>query len=165
MIKVPNYDILVSLPSKPEENEVALCEKEEMMYKYLDGVWTPMDKDSTLELSLYDVNKQIVTQLPPIEKTARATIKETINSYVRDSSNQFYMLLCKDLSYYTLFHRAVSHTEPLSEVLFICLDNIGVVKAIEPTADNNAIEIWITIDDESYVMYFFAYDVGVVACR
>ena len=41
---------------------------------------------------------------------------------------------------------------------------LGDIKSIEVTEDGGAIEIWYTAHDDSYVMYFFPYDAGVVVC-
>ena len=43
-----------------------------------------------------------------------------------------------------------------------CLVNRGEIRGIDITKDKGAIEIWMSIEEESYVYYFFPYDTAII---
>lgn len=115
-------------------------------------------------MDLYTLNKNLVEQLPDMEDFT--TSIELINAFSRSKSNKCYMLLGKDISYYTVFERALGLTESIGEAAIDCLKNIGAsIKSIEETEDGTAIECWVipTDAEKPVVLYFFPYDYGV--CR
>ena len=80
-----------------------------------------------------------------------------------------YMLLCRELNYYTVFQRqfnAATH-ENFGDVVIECLENLGDIKSIELTETKDAIEAWIVDpnEHEAYVVYLFNYDQGVIICE
>jgi hypothetical protein len=72
------------------------------------------------------------------------------------------MLLCNELKYYTVFNTEKAFEEKLEEVVFECLNNVGTIVAVDPTEDGAAIEIWVKLEEEAKVFYFFGYDKGVI---
>ena len=116
-----------------------------------------------LNLSLYELNKSAVRQLPDYTDEDFAAAAGRIEEYVKN--DKFFMLLGREFNYYTLFMREPSMEETISEAVIDCLKNIGPVKSIEQTQDESAIEIWVMVDDEPIVMYFFCYNEGVIICR
>lgn len=88
------------------------------------------------------------------------------------------MLLCNDRKDYTIFHRnqkcingefldrCEGYTGDYIESVLLdeCLPNRGSIKSIEFTEDKNAIEIWLSIDGESFVYFFFPYDSAIIEC-
>ena len=77
------------------------------------------------------------------------------------------MLLCNDRKDYTIFNCVSDKTEDkLNELanVFVdeCLINRGQIKGIDLTEHKDAIEIWLSIDDEAFCYYFFPYDLGIV---
>ncbi len=126
--------------------------------------------NGNLQMNIYDINKQVISQMPcltieELEEKADTLITE----YQNEQKASYYMMLCNELRYYTLFHidefDGGSQLSFLSNEVLSCLisftDNI---KSIEITDDKTAIEIWITKDEETYVMYLFNYDTGVIEC-
>ena len=114
-----------------------------------------------LQVDLYSLNKQMVSQLPVFENT-----KERLEEFKKDNV-KYYMLLCRELNYFTLFH--IDETAPKEDVfvdvVIECANDIGVIKSAAET-DDGAFEIWVTnTDGESFVMYLFDYDMGVVHCQ
>lgn len=115
-----------------------------------------------IETNLYDLNKQLVSQLPPFEEA-----RERIEAFKSDKVN-YYMLLCRELNYYTLFALTKDETikDKFTDVVIECANDIGVIKAANVTEDGMAFEIWVTDEtNESFVMYLFNYDKGVVPCQ
>ena len=76
------------------------------------------------------------------------------------------MLLCNERKDYTIFNlkQDNSFEEATKILLDECLVNRGQVKSIELTESGDAIEIWLSIDKESYCYYFFPYNTGVIEC-
>lgn len=161
MITVKTLKILKAIKQR-EEGEIAIVEDEEKVYQCKDGKWVEYKNDEGLKLSLYDVNKQAIAQLPELNETQLAESTNKIASLLNDAPGQFYMMLCKDANYYTVFHR-VQNTHNLLENEFIeCLKDLGPIKSIE--YDNFAVEAWVMYKDEPVVVYLFNYDGGIIEC-
>lgn len=110
-------------------------------------------------MDLYSLNKQLVSQMPNMEDFADSI--ELINKFARKNSNKYYMLLCRDISYYTVFERLLGLTETIGEAVITCLNSIGTsIKSIEEV--KGAIECWVVPFDEKdpVAVIFFPYDIG-----
>lgn len=118
-----------------------------------------------LQMNLYDLNKQIISQMPTLDEDGIDLALMTIAAYIKNTDNKFYMLLCKDVNYYTLFSISTTITEPYAcEEVLACASDWGVLKSVEVN-DNDAVEIWVQDEQgEAMVMYLFPYDMGVVEC-
>lgn len=118
--------------------------------------------------TLYDVNKGIVEKsVPDLTKEELEDKKNLIIEFLKDTNNKYYMLLCNDKKDYTVFRRSSKQnigTELVNILIDECLQNRGKTKSIEYTESKDAIEIWISIDGESYCYYFFPYDMAVIQC-
>ena len=69
MIQVDNINILNALKNH-DEGELALVLDEQKMYQYHDG-WQPYTPENgQLGLSIYEVNQQVVSQLPNLDADA-----------------------------------------------------------------------------------------------
>lgn len=123
--------------------------------------------NGNLNMNLYDLNKAAVTQLPNYSEADRQAAKELINAYDDFSTiTHYYMLLCRELNYYTVFQRQFTGLEDFGDVVIECLENLGNIKSIEVTEDKTAIEAWIVnSDNEAHVVYLFNYDQGVILCK
>ena len=121
--------------------------------------------NGNLQMNLYDLNKQIISQMPALDEEGVERALMTVMAYIKNTENKFYMLLCRDINYYTLFNISTNITEPYAcEEVLACAKDLGAVKSVEVN-DNNAIEIWVQgEDDEARVMYLFPYDGGVIEC-
>ena len=136
------------------------------------------EKSHKVELgTLYDINKSIVeTGVEALSDEQMQEKKDMIVDFVNQTSNKYYMLLCNDRKDYTIFHRNETEdglfkdseglTDDVIEKILIdeCLPNRGRTKSIELTENKDAVEIWISIDGESYCYYFFPYDAAIIEC-
>jgi hypothetical protein len=113
-----------------------------------------------LNMKLYDLNKQVISQLPNL--TEFNEIIENINEFSKSTNNIHYMLYGKEQSYFTVFKKEDNNTETLGEAIIDCLTNVGDIKTIELTEAKDAFEIWVTIDGEATCLYLFPYDSGIV---
>lgn len=143
----------------PDDGEIIQnLEGDYLIWK--DGAWNKINYEgSDINLSLYDMNKQIISQLPPLEDMDAAC--KAVNNLYEKTKNEFYMLYGKEISYFTLFR--MDKPEWFFEELILCLHSIGVIKAMDITEDESAVEIWVVDDDnEATCLYLFPYDNGLV---
>ena len=115
-----------------------------------------------MNLSLYEMNKQVISQLPEIEDIAVLT---PIRKY-KNKDGKYFMLLCRDLNYYTLFVIDLESDVRIEQEVLECLKELGTIKSVEEFEDKNLVEIWVQPEDsDPVVMYFFNYDRGVIPCH
>ena len=115
-----------------------------------------------MNLSLYEMNKQVISQLPEIEDIAVLT---PIRKY-KNKDGKYFMLLCRDLNYYTLFVIDLESDVRIEQEVLECLKELGTIKSVEEFEDKNVVEIWVQPEDsDPVVMYFFNYDKGVIPCH
>ena len=131
-----------------------------------DGIgWTDIkaDTSSTVELTAYNINKQIIGQLPNMNLAELTEKKKIIRDFKVSCNNVYYMLLCRELNYYTVFVSRATALERMEDVVIECAQVHGSVKAIEEV--DGAIEIWVSNEKDTYALYFFPYDQGVEKCQ
>ena len=115
-----------------------------------------------LNLSLYEMNKQVVSQLPAIDDIAVLT---PIRKY-KNKDGKYFMLICRDINYYTLFAIDLDSDARIEQEVLECLKELGTIKSVEELEDKNVVEIWIQQEgNDPVVMYFFNYDRGVIICH
>lgn len=144
---------------------VYFTDTEECMV-YNDGSWIPLsnititkdeeNKLTGLQMSVYDLNKQVVNSFPIVEDWTE--FEKTINEFNKKNITTSYMLLCKDISYYTIFQEADVFVNfgSLGEAVLTCANDIGGIVAVDLTENEDAIEIWVrTPEGENLCMYFF----------
>ena len=126
-----------------------------------------IDESGNLGMSLYDVNKNFMADQPARSQDELTASLKVIEDYVFDTykNSTYFMLLCKELSYYTVFVRdSKSSTNILTDEVLNCLQWIAKdILSIELNTTNNTPEIWIRTPEEEVVcMYLFNYDNGVI---
>lgn len=118
--------------------------------------------------SAYDMNKNIIKQLPNLSNKDLKEKTKLVTKFISETNNKYYMLLCRDLNYYTVLVNDPQNAAPndyFGDVLLECLA-YWYIRGIDLDESGMAIEIWVAGDDnEVNVMYFFPYDNGVIACR
>lgn len=117
----------------------------------------------------YEINKDLVEKYEKeLTDTQLDDKKDNIIDFLENTENTYYMLLCNDRKDYTVFNlkneKAKSEMEATKVLVDECLKNRGIIKSIELTKNKDAIEIWLSIDGESYCYYFFPYDNAVIEC-
>lgn len=118
-----------------------------------------------INMSLYDINKNIMSQMPDytseqIKELETKIDKESNDKYI---NNVYFMLLCNDIHYYTIFHFNPEEAEfrSLGEGVTFLLLNAGYTISADEVCEDH-IEIWGKKDNEAYVFMLFPYDQGVV---
>ena len=119
--------------------------------------------------NLYDINKNLVKQNEiKLSEGVLNSKKEIIKNFINTPNHFYYMLLCNERKDYTIFDfKDFKTSEKCLDcakcLVDECLINRGEIRGIDLTKDKDAIEIWMVIDDEAYVYYFFPYDNGVIS--
>lgn len=106
--------------------------------------------------------------MKPLSMKQRLNAVEIIKEFCNGAtSDNYYMLLCKDLNYYTIFtvkNNNISST-PIATTVIKCAEDMGQIVSIEKNNDMNSLEIWIKDKDEAYCMIFFDYSKGVIPVK
>lgn len=161
MIFADSIEELNGFPA-PAEGDRALVRAEgsAIVYDYIDGQWKPSESTLNTGISVYDINRQLIKSMPEIDYED-ASYKEIFKRYIEETNNKFYMMLCHDIKYFTLFHKNGEGDLMEDEIMDILKDIDFKIRSIAPDENNSGIEIW--FDD--HVAYFFGYDLGVVPCK
>jgi gamma-glutamylcyclotransferase (GGCT)/AIG2-like uncharacterized protein YtfP len=145
----------------PQEGEIIQSSIDNKFYIYKDGAWMLMNIDSSgVHMGLYDINKQIVAQLPVLTDTEVHDKAYSVYTLHAKFNNEFYMLYGKEISYFTLFK--INDANYFTTEVIDCLNNIGDIKAIDTTEAQDALEIWVETEDGPTCLYLFPYDSGLV---
>lgn len=162
MVQVTSLAIMHSLKNC-EEGELCYVHNEEKTFKYVNNEWVEAEiPKGELHMNMYEMNKNLIIQLPDISKKDLEAGKKKINQVA--SNGKYFMLLCNELKYYTVFNISVEGVEKIEDVVLDCINHIGAtIKSIDNTPEG-ALEIWIKKYEETYAMYFFNYDGGVEIC-
>lgn len=130
------------------------------------------EKETSFELgTLYDMNKNLVQNSEKaLSQGMLNSKKEEIKNFLKKTNNEYYMLLCHERRDYTLFdlgyetyYTYKEKCKKIADVLIDeCLKNRGEIRGIDITKDKQAIEIWISTEEDSYAYYFFPYDEGII---
>ena len=107
-----------------------------------DGSWNEIKMEGGgINMGLYDMNKQIITQLP--ELTDLSEKCDLIHNLHTKFNNNYYMLYGKEISYFTLYK--IIKPQCFGNEVIDCLKNIGIIKAIDFTETQDAIEMAATL--------------------
>ena len=165
-IKIDYYDQNGDIITNPVEGQKAFSKETQKLYIYTNGEWRLVEGDINLGMNIYDMNKQIISQMDILDEEGYNIARQRLDDLVKLSDQTYYMLLCRDINYYTIFKINVlaDNLMRFSEEVIDCVHDIGAIKSVEPVP-GDAIEIWAhPVYGDPVVMYLFPYDVGVVEC-
>jgi hypothetical protein len=155
-----------SIIDNPIEGQSAYSPETKKLYVYNDGEWKMVTGETNLGITMYDLNKQIIAQMGVLEGIPREEAHLRITDMAAVSQNTYFMLLCRDINYYTLFKLDKDNSGlcNIASEVFECAEEIGAIKSAEGV-EGGAVEIWVhPVDGDPVVMYLFPYDQGVVEC-
>jgi hypothetical protein len=143
----------------PEEGELIQTPEGKCMIWH-DGSWNEIKMENGgINMGLYDMNKQIISQLPALNDFTKAIadVRDLHGKYW----NEYYMMYGKEISYFTLFK--VCGMNEFGQDVIDCCANIGTIKAMDLTEAGDAVEIWVQPENgEPTCLYLFPYDSGIV---
>lgn len=114
-------------------------------------------------MTLYELNQNAYSRL---SKMTSAEIKQAIDKNIKmfNDSDGYLMLLCKELSDYTVFN-VITMDNPIDlwEEIIDLLKSRGTLKAIEGKEDGT-VEFWVQCknDDICHMYLLFNYNWGVI---
>lgn len=117
-----------------------------------------INEDGTVEFSsLYEINKQGYSKVLPYNEENLVNSLNEVHEWFRDNNINYAMMLCKELSDYTVFDftHGMDKKEAADVELRNCLKNRGLILDIVYKEDVGAFEIWLKINDEVYMYYLF----------
>lgn len=98
----------------------------------------------------------LMNNFPVLEDLTGA--KTTINNFHEDINSSKYLLLCKDISYYTFFETALFHEfDNLAEAVIECSNSVGDIVDVSLSSSGEEIEIWVR-DKNNTNMCMFLFD-------
>jgi hypothetical protein len=163
MVKVKDINILNSLQIH-QDGEFALVEDEQKIYQYNEGEWQEYKSDQDLGITLYEINQMAVQGLEPLDDEQIEQAKKYIRELTHKFDSKYFMLLCRDLNYYTVFAFKDESENVFEDEVIACLQVLGDIKSVE--IYDELIECWITTtENTAHVAYLFNYAQGVIECQ
>lgn len=168
MLTVENYNKLVNLKNV-SDGELAVTDDTHQVYQYKDNKWIEKDmNEESRKLTLYGLNKMIVAQMPSLTAKELEEKKKLITSFVTEIQGKYYLLLNKELNYYTFFAIQPTSEAEIYNELIECLASFGKIKSIDLVCqgDDSALECWICDENNNAsVFYFFDWTEGTIECK
>lgn len=147
-----------------QDGDVMEIHDENKIYVFKDKEWHELKTDSNIQMNLYDLNKQLMSQMNAYTLEQWEEAETNINNWEANIKATYYMMLCKEISYYTVFVNDGYEFHSLGAAVRECLEFIGgdiVSIDIEP----EVIEIWVKQTDDVYCLHLFNYDNGIVSFK
>ena len=108
--------------------------------------------------TLYDLNKQVMAQLPPQDENTMAHNWNVIGDWFGKDECRWFMLMCKERSDFTFIHITDNQFTKAIQELQEILKERGQILAIQYQHGEDAFEIWIKKDDEVFMFMLFGAD-------
>lgn len=122
-------------------------------------------KDKELPLmSLYDMSKQIVRNLPA--RTTAAELEPLKKILRKFKKLGYFMLMCREDNYYTVLRvRKAKNPDTFEDLIIELLQEHGDIKDIDYDTDKQSLECWVQKEDDVKMFKLFNYNWGVLGCR
>lgn len=105
--------------------------------------------------TLYDLNKQIMAQLPPQSEDIMTHNWNIIGDWFGKDTERWFMLMCKERSDFTLFHITDNQFTKGVQELKEVLEERGQILAIQYQHGKDTFEIWVKMDEEVFMFMLF----------
>ena len=122
-------------------------------------------KDKELPLmSLYDMSKQIVRNLPA--RTTAAELEPLKKILRKFKKLGYFMLMCREDNYYTVLRvRKAKNPDTFEDLIIELLQEHGDIKDIDYDTDKQSLECWVQKEDDVKMFKLFSYNWGVLECH
>lgn len=108
--------------------------------------------------TLYELNKQVMAQLPPQSAATMAHNWNVIGDWFGKDENRWFMLMCKERSDFTFIHIVDNQFVKAIQELKELLEERGQILAIQYQHGDDAFQIWLKKDDEAFMYMLFGAD-------
>lgn len=148
------------------KNQKAVFEKEqrEAFEKYK----AEHKDDKIAEMSLYDCNRSVVATMGDMTSDEIFSKQAKIEEWFEANSDKYYMFLCNELHYFTVFHQYHTtfgtYSEMTKRFMNLLIKDICNIKAIDIDT-NGALAVWGWQKEENelpHCFYLFPYSQGVI---
>ena len=139
-----------------------LLTTKEVIQQMVQAVESASAINSNVVMNMYEINQQIISQLPDHTEEQLQKDIEIINEFDKTQKTNSYLLLCKEISYFTGFVREDSNKESLGEVVVDCIKYVGKIKDID-NSNPVYLDIWFTTKSGvTHCMHLFDFQYGIV---
>lgn len=114
-------------------------------------------------MTLYEMNQTAYMRQPQLTSKEIDKAKLKVYDFIYANGIEYFMLLCNELKYYTIFDlKVATHTtiDEMVEELFDIVNELGTLRGIE--VYDQRIEFWIYKYDRCHAYLLFSYDEGVI---
>lgn len=111
------------------------------------------EKDAQINMSLYDLNRSVIFNLPPQDESILNKNFKNIDSWFCKYDNPWFMLMCKERSDFTIIH-ITNYSRTIQELKEI-LQERGTISSLQYNQDQDSWEIWVKDEKEAYVFMLF----------
>jgi len=122
-------------------------------------------EDRLAEVSLYELNQQLIAQMPEYDDKKWTDAKLIIADWYNNHKDNYYMLLCHECNYYTLFDMTRENAIG-ADLAYEIQDTIRYVGSVHDISvdTNDMIAVWAKWRDTDNIhcFYLFPYSQGVV---
>ena len=143
--------------SEMADGDMIYVEDESCIYIKEDNDFRRLEGGLNLQMSQYDINKNIYSQMPVKTDEELVGLASIINDFYATHREERSMLLCRELNYYTIFELDKDDGEfgTLADAVIACVEDWGKILDVVPV--DGAIEIWNKLNEtgEAVVMYLF----------
>lgn len=170
LITIKNVSELNTMENVEDGQVVFVEGTDDSYFLYQKGAWFPVQAKMTsegLQLNLYELNRNIVEQLPDFGEDQWSGSQQVFESWMKDKTCKYFMLYGREINYFTIFNKQEENAEfsTLFDAVKECLVSLGPVKSLavnELEDGSSSIEIWIKYEDLTTCMYLFEYEEGIV---
>lgn len=139
------------------ENQIAWIKKERKNMVYKNNEWAEIKiSNQEIGMTMYELAKTTMAQLPILDDLTKG--HEIINEFLIEDPSQFYLFLCKEISYYTIFQKSEQEKDfdKFSDAVIACAQDIGQITDISYIKEQKHVEIWVrTPSNEDLCMVLF----------
>lgn len=122
-------------------------------------------EDNLAKVSLYELNQQLIAQLPEYDEKKWTDAKLIVADWYNKHKDNYYMLLCHERNYYTLFDMTRENVIG-ADLAYELQDTIRYVGTVHDISidTNDMIAVWAKWHDtdDVHCFYLFPYGQGVV---
>ena len=161
VLNVANKTVLFALPNH-SDGEIAFCEEEQCYMIYNDG-WQPLEakvNSDGLQLSIYDLNRQTIAQMVPLNDIEVNKLKEIITKWQEENHIVECLLYGKEIGYFTFLKKDDEITEPLADIIIDCLNFVGhQIIYTYNINDDGSLEFWVDYNGTPTCLVLFEWEV------
>lgn len=126
-------------------------EETKEVFEYSKNKWK--QKKSGVKISLLDLNKSIINQLPDYKDDQIKDLKFIIQKFRARKKEKYYILINYEQHYLTvLANTKETPTERFEDIVVECLQSRGTIKTYEDEVDH--VDIWIKQKEDSEIEVF-----------